>query len=73
MDIKVQIGIRIRELREAKKLSQQDFADAAELERSYITHVENGKRNITIDSLYKVINALEVTPQHFFNSKLFAE
>ncbi len=72
MDIKVQIGVRIKELREAKKLSQQDLADAAEMERSFITHIEKGKRNISIDTLYKVLNALEISLKDFFDSKLFS-
>ena len=46
MDMKVAIGERIAKLRKAKKLSQQKFAYEAEIERSYLTHVEKGRKNI---------------------------
>jgi transcriptional regulator with XRE-family HTH domain len=71
MDVKVQIGERIKELRDAKKLSQQDLANAADMERSFITHIEAGKRNISVDTLQKVLEALEISFKDFFDSKVF--
>lgn len=72
MDIKVQIGERIKELRDAKNLSQQDLANAADMERSFITHIETGKRNISVDTLQKVLEALEISFTDFFNSNIFS-
>jgi transcriptional regulator with XRE-family HTH domain len=46
MDMKVAIGERIAKLRKAKNLSQQQFSYDAEIERSYLTHVEKGRKNI---------------------------
>ena len=71
MDIKVQIGERIKELRDAKKLSQQDLANAADMERTFITHIETGKRNISVDTLQKVLEALEISFKDFFDSAIF--
>lgn len=71
MDIKVQIGVRIKELRDTQKLSQQDLADAAEMERSIITRIEKGQRNISVDTLSKVLAALEVSFTKFFESEIF--
>jgi transcriptional regulator with XRE-family HTH domain len=71
MDVKVQIGERVKELRDAKKLSQQDLANAADMERSFITHIETGKRNISVDTLQKVLEALEISFKDFFDSKVF--
>jgi len=66
MDIKSKVGIRIREVREIVKMSQKDLAYAADLDRSYIASVENGKRNISIVNLEKVANALGLTLSELF-------
>jgi transcriptional regulator with XRE-family HTH domain len=71
MDMKVAIGERIAELRKAKNLSQQKFSYEAEIERSYLTHVEKGRKNISIDTLIKITNALEISLKDFFNQEIF--
>jgi transcriptional regulator with XRE-family HTH domain len=71
MDIKVAIGERIVKLRKAKKLSQQKFSYEAEIERSYLTHVEKGRKNISIDTLIKITNALGISLKDFFNEESF--
>jgi transcriptional regulator with XRE-family HTH domain len=72
MDIKVAIGERIAQLRKAKKLSQQKFSYEAEIERSYLTHVEKGRKNISIDTLIKITDALEISLKDFFNQDTFS-
>lgn len=47
-------------------LSQEKLALKADLDRTYLAGVENGKRNLSIKSLEKIINALEVSFQEFF-------
>ncbi|MGN6603021.1 MAG: helix-turn-helix domain-containing protein [Ginsengibacter sp.] len=71
MDMKVAIGERIAQLRKAKKLSQQKFSYDAEIERSYLTHVEKGRKNISIDTLVKITNALGISLKEFFNADVF--
>lgn len=71
MDIKVAIGERIAQLRKAKKLSQQKFSYEAEIERSYLTHVEKGRKNISIETLTKITDALEISLKDFFNQESF--
>lgn len=66
MDIKEKIGMRIRELRSQKKISQEHLALIAELDRTYITSVEKGKRNISIQNIEKIIIALETNFEEFF-------
>ena len=73
MDKKVAIGERIAQLRKAKKLSQQKFSYEAEIERSYLTHVEKGKKNISIDTLVKITNALSISLKDFFDTKDFSK
>ena len=71
MDMKVAIGERIAGLRKAKNLSQQQFSYEAEIERSYLTHVEKGRKNISIDTLIKITNALGISLKDFFNQDAF--
>lgn len=67
MDIKVLVGKRVKELRNKSKISQEELADLAGLDRTYITSVECGKRNISIINIEKIANALKVTLKEFFD------
>lgn len=73
MEIKSKIGVRIKELREFKQMSQKDLAYASDLDRSYIASVENGQRNISIVNIEKIAVALGVTLKEFFNTKSFED
>ena len=71
MDINTKIGDRIRELRKAKDLSQEALANIAEVDRTYMTKVETGKRNVTVKILDKIIIALDTDFMKFFNDNNF--
>lgn len=71
MDVKLKIGQRIRELRKELNLSQEALALKSEVDRTYMTDVENGRRNVSIEILEKIINALKISFTEFFNSKEF--
>lgn len=73
MEIKIAIGNRIKELRNRKGLSQEEFADLAHIDRTYVTRLETGKRNVTISSLEKIIKALDTSYSDFFNHKSFSD
>jgi transcriptional regulator with XRE-family HTH domain len=47
------------------------WRNKAEVDRTYMTDVENGRRNVSIEILEKVIVALEVSFTEFFTSKEF--
>ncbi|MDE7167250.1 MAG: helix-turn-helix domain-containing protein [Clostridia bacterium] len=66
MDIKQAVGKRVKELRNKIGISQEELADNAQLDRTYITSVECGKRNISIINIEKLANALNVTLAEFF-------
>ncbi|WP_234996777.1 helix-turn-helix domain-containing protein [Planktothrix sp. PCC 11201] len=51
-------------------MSQEALADKADLDRTYISGVERGVRNITLDSLEQIILALGIDFQSFFNRVL---
>lgn len=67
MDIKLLVGKRVRELRNNIGISQEELADLAGLDRTYITSVECGKRNISIVNIEKLTNALQVSLKEFFS------
>ncbi len=70
-NIKQILGKRVKELRDNLKLSQEALADKAELDRTFINHVENGRRNISIDNIQKIVHALNVSISEFFNTTEF--
>ena len=71
MDIKDKVGQRVRELRHDLGLSQEALANKAGVDRTYMTDVENGRRNISVEILEKILVALEVSFAQFFNDENF--
>lgn len=53
-----ELGNRIRETRKALGWTQEDLADNAGIDRSYIGSVERGERNLTFKVLYQICEAL---------------
>ena len=51
MDIKTRIGLRIKDLRTEKSLTQEAFAWKAEGDRTFMNHIENGERNVLVETL----------------------
>jgi transcriptional regulator with XRE-family HTH domain len=60
------VASTIRHFRKLAEISQESLADKADLDRTYISGIERGVRNITLDSLEQIINALNVDVQTFF-------
>lgn len=54
------IGQNIRIARNHRKLTQQQLADASDLDRTYISLVEHGKQNLTIAAILKISQALDI-------------
>lgn len=65
-------GIRLRELRLAAGLTQEQLAEAAELDRTYISSTERGRRNISLDAISQIASALGISPATFFTSSELA-
>ena len=53
------IGKNIATLRKEKNLTQEDLCGLAQIDRSYLSEIENGKMNVTIKSLVTISSALE--------------
>ena len=67
-DVLVQLGKRIRALREERKISQEELADRADIHRNYISQIEGGKRNISFYKLVKIARALQVRPSKLIDT-----
>lgn len=59
--ISKQLGQNMKRIRAKKKMSQGDIARALEVDRGYISNIENGKKNPTIATIQKLANALCVS------------
>lgn len=62
MDLKVLVGMRIRQMRLAKGMKQSKLAETISTSDSYMASIERGKRNLSIDSLQKITVALGARP-----------
>ena len=62
-DIRVRFGARLRQLRTARKLSQEKLAALAGLHRTFVSMVERGERNVTIATIEKLAGALAAEMQ----------
>jgi len=62
----MKIGKNIRTLRKNKKLSQEQLAERCNLHRTYIGALERDEKSPTIDTLEKIVKALEIPLSDFF-------
>lgn len=68
MDIKEKIGKHLKILRTNKGLTQEKLSYESEVDKTYISEVENGKRNISVVNLEKLITTMGSTVKDFFFS-----
>lgn len=67
-DVLVQLGKRIRALRDERDISQEELADRADIHRNYISQIEGGKRNVSFYNVVKIARALQVSPSGLIDS-----
>ena len=60
------LGQQIRRLREEQKLSQEEFAGLATIDRAYYGGIERGERNVAALNLIKIAGALDVEVGRLF-------
>lgn len=67
-DLRSTVGDRIRAIRKAKRLTQQQLAELSNLDDAYIGAVERGERNFSMDTLEKIVTALKIQPTELFQN-----
>ncbi|MGF9714968.1 XRE family transcriptional regulator [Paenibacillus sp. JMULE4] len=65
-DLLFAVGQQIRYIRKMNNLTQEQLAEKAGIKTSYITGIENGKRNTSLATLNRLTNALEIHPTQLF-------
>lgn len=59
-------GYTVRKIRESKGISQEALAGLCDLHRTYVSDVELGKRNISLENIEKITIALDISLAAFF-------
>ena len=67
MNIKQKFGLKVKELRKVKNLSQEKLANLAEIDRTYLPTIEKGERNVSIEVVEKLAKALDVKIKDLFD------
>lgn len=67
------IGKRVRTLRKIKSMSQQALSEKADVGTDYISNLETKGSNIKIDTLEKILTALDSNTVEFFESQVNTE
>ena len=71
MNIKEKFGFKVKELREQKEYSIEYLANISNVDINYISDIEKGQRNVSIEIIEKIITALDTDFGAFFNDKDF--
>ncbi|EEY89111.1 helix-turn-helix transcriptional regulator [Acinetobacter lwoffii] len=59
-ELTVSFGLKVREQRKLKKLTQEKLALLCNIDRSYMGRIERGEVNITLEKIYEIAQALEI-------------
>ena len=65
-DLRKRLATNLRTLRGAQGLSQEALADAAGIHRTFVSQVERELKNVSLDIIRKLANALGVDPVELF-------
>ena len=71
IDICIRIGIRIRNLRLGRGMTQVILADHAQITRGHLSELENGKKEVGLRILERIVVSLGVSLNAFFDDRMF--
>jgi transcriptional regulator with XRE-family HTH domain len=72
LNIRQEFGNRVRELRARSGMTQEILSYRSGLDRTYISGVERGQRNISIENIEKIASALQVSLAYMFSGERFS-
>lgn len=65
-EIRVRFGKTLRKLRKKQGVSQEAFADKCDLHRTYISDIERGERNVSLENIEKIAQVLNIQMSELF-------
>lgn len=71
--LQTQFGAHLKRLRESKGLSLMDLAIKIDSDDSYISKIENGKKNIQISTIFQLAKGLDLHPKDLLNFEIGTE
>lgn len=63
MNLTIRVGLNIQNLRRQANLTQEKLAHNANIDRSYISEIELGKRSVSLPIIERIADALGVDPE----------
>lgn len=72
-DFNLNVGLRIREIREAMQMTREQFSELCNISDSFLAAVESGKKSITSKTIYKICSNANISADYliFGNSEGF--
>ncbi|MDD2495557.1 MAG: helix-turn-helix transcriptional regulator [Tissierellia bacterium] len=64
LNIMIQIGKRLRRHRENMNLTREEFAEKANISPQFLAEIENGKKGMSVDTLYKICKNLSISADY---------
>lgn len=62
MDLTKRVGMNIRTIRKSQNMTIDELAEKCDFQSPYLSDVERGERNITLQTLNRILDALQVEP-----------
>jgi len=66
LNIKKQLGLKIKQLRQTQGYTQESFAESIGIAPRTLCLIETGKNFLTAETLEKILNTLKITPEELF-------
>ena len=66
-EILLRFGGAVRKIRQNRRISQEQLADMCDLHRTYISDIELGKRNVSLENIEKLAHALDMSIAELFS------
>lgn len=70
MDVVTLLGLNVRDVRRQQRLSQEELAHRADMDRSYISDLERGTRNPSVKAVGRIAEALGVPPDELLRPRV---